>query len=107
MSDEQLKKIREIACHYGYEAQSRQCMEEMAELTQAINKFWRRQLECGNKPLNEIPFGTQEENNIEEELIDVQIMIYQMKYLHRISDIDFDNGIKRKLDRQMKRIEKE
>lgn len=32
-------KIKKIARRYGYEAQSRQCIEEMAELTQAINKF--------------------------------------------------------------------
>ena len=35
------EKIKIIAEHYGYEAQSRQCIEEMAELMQAINKLWR------------------------------------------------------------------
>ena len=40
------EKIEFIANHYGYDAQSRQCIEEMAELTQAINKFWRNQLDC-------------------------------------------------------------
>ena len=35
------EKIKIIAEHYGYESQSRQCIEEMAELTQVINKFWR------------------------------------------------------------------
>lgn len=107
MTANRLEKVRKIARHYGYEAQSRQCIEEMAELTQAINKFWRKQLECGNKPLNEVPFGSPEENSIEEELIDVQIMIYQMKYLHKIPDGVFEKGIKRKLDRQIKRMEEE
>lgn len=101
------KKIMTIADHYGYDAQSRQCMEEMAELTQAINKFWRNQLDCGKKLLNNVPFGTKEENNIEEELVDVYIMILQMKYLHKISDSDFDNEIRRKLDRQLRRMEEE
>ena len=32
-------RIKTIADHYGYEAQSRQCMEECAELIQAINKY--------------------------------------------------------------------
>lgn len=100
-------KIKKIAHHYGYEAQSRQCIEEMAELTQAINKFWRKQLDCGKKPLNNVPFGTMEENNIEEELVDVYIMILQMKHLHKISDIDFENEIRRKLDRQLQRMEEE
>lgn len=35
------EKIAKIADTYGYDAQSRQCIEEMAELTQAINKLWR------------------------------------------------------------------
>lgn len=100
-------KIKKISRHYGYEAQSRQCIEEMAELTQAINKFWRKQLNCGKKPLNDVPFGTKEEINIEEELVDVYIMILQMKYLHKISDSDFDNEIRRKLDRQLRRMEEE
>ena len=42
------KKIRVIANHYGYDAQSRQCIEEMAELTQAINKFGEISLVVGN-----------------------------------------------------------
>ena len=33
------EKIKAIVEKYGYDAQSRQCIEEMAELTQAINKF--------------------------------------------------------------------
>lgn len=101
------EKINKIARHYGYEAQSRQCIEEMAGLTQAINKFWRKQLNCGKKALNDVPFGTKEEINIEEELVDVYIMILQMKYLHKISDSDFENGVEHKLDRQLRRMEEE
>ena len=101
------KKIERISSHYGYDAQSRQCIEEMAELTQALNKFWRKQLECGKKSINNVPFGTIEENNVEDELADVQIMIWQMLELHKISEIDFRNSIRRKIDRQIKRIEEE
>lgn len=36
------QKIQYIAEYYGYETQSRQLIEEMAELTVAINKFWRK-----------------------------------------------------------------
>ena len=43
MTSKQLEKIRKIAGHYGYESQSRQCIEEMAELTQAITKLWPTQ----------------------------------------------------------------
>ena len=100
-------KIKKIARHYGYEAQSRQCIEEMAELTQAINKFWRKQLNCGEKPLNNVPFGTMEENNIEEELVDVYIMILQLKRLHNIPEKRFKNMLNGKLDRQLRRMEEE
>jgi len=39
MTEETRKKIQKIAQTYGYDAQSRQCIEEMAELTKSINKF--------------------------------------------------------------------
>lgn len=35
------EKMKCIADEHGYEYQSRQLIEEMAELTQAINKAWR------------------------------------------------------------------
>lgn len=98
-------KIKKIARHYGYDAQSRQCIEEMAELTQAINKFWRKHLKCGKNPLSNVPFGTREEINIKEELIDVYIMVLQMKDLIIISDSYFEEKVKEKLDRQLRRME--
>lgn len=36
------QKVQYIADHYGYDTQSRQLIEEMAELTVAINKGWRK-----------------------------------------------------------------
>lgn len=101
------EKIRAIARHYGYEAQSRQCIEEMTELTQAINKFWRKQLNCGKKPLNDVPFGSKEEINIEEELVDVYIMILQLKCLHNIPEKRFQNMLNTKIDRHLRRTEEE
>lgn len=99
------EKIIKIARHYGYDAQSRQCIEEMAELTQAINKFWRKRLKCGANAINNVPPGTLEEMNIEEELADVQIMIWQLKYLCGVSDIEFEKTIDAKLNRQISRME--
>lgn len=52
---DEAEKIKIIAEHYGYDSQSRQCIEEMAELTQAINKFWRNQLGCGKYELPNDP----------------------------------------------------
>ena len=96
------KKIMTIADHYGYDAQSRQCMEEMAELTQAINRFWRV---CGNGQKTEK--GIQDcRDNLVEETADVQIMLWQMEYL-LLSGQEVNQMIEKKLDRQLKRIEEE
>lgn len=109
MTEETKQKIQKIASHYGYEPQSRQCIEEMAELTQAINKYWRKDLQCGKYPYNPwdgyMPDSSKEYNNLIEELADVQIMIWQMKFL--LTATDFDEIIQQKLDRQMERIEGE
>lgn len=104
------EKIREIGWHYGYDAQSRQCIEEMAELTQAINKYWRKDLECGKHMCNPcdgyMPDDSQEYWNLVEEIADVQIMLEQMKFFlaagHEVNKI-----IDEKLDRQMERIASE
>lgn len=96
------EKIKKIANTYGYDAQSRQCIEEMAELTQAINKFWRKQLKCGKADLSDIELATQDELNLLEEMADVQIMLWQMEYL-LIADLN--PIIQEKIDRQIQRIE--
>ena len=96
------EKIATIARFYGYEPQSRQCIEEMAELTQAINKLWRKRKEL---------YTTAEEvrkamENVIEELADVQIMIWQMIQLLDAEN-EVDDSITAKLDRQIARIEHE
>lgn len=98
-------KLRRIAEEYGYDAQSRQCIEEMAELTQAINKFWRKQLYCGVTPFP-IEEKSKERDAIIEEIADVEICISQMKYLLAIREEDVNKVIEQKLDRQLERIEK-
>lgn len=98
------EKIKRIADTYGYDAQSRQCIEEMAELTQAINKFWRKDLKCGKLTTLEVPSGSPQELSIIEEIADVQIMLWQMAYLLNAVVIPI---IEQKLDRQLERIESE
>lgn len=93
-------KIQKIADTYGYDAQSRQCIEEMAELTQAINKLWRKQ---GNGQSTDKDLSVCIDN-IVEEIADVQIMLWQMAYL---LNADVTPIIEQKLDRQLERIEKE
>lgn len=106
MNEEIRQKIQKIAQTYGYDAQSRQCIEEMAELTQAINKFWRKALDCGREKQ---PDGEKyitmspTYDNLVEEMADVQIMLWQMVYL---LNADTSIIIQQKLDRQIEGIEK-
>ena len=102
------EKIKIIADHYGYDTQSRQCIEEMAELTQAINKFWRKQLGCGKYELpndpEKIPLFTKEYDNLIKEMADVHVMLLQMEYLLMT---DIQSMVDIKLDRQLERIKRE
>ena len=85
MTDE---RIQEIVLRYGYDAQSRQCIEELAELTQAINKFWRKNLGCGCETLEEAGVDRESECyiNLVEEIADVEIMLEQMKEMLHCGD---------------------
>lgn len=96
--------ISKIANTYGFDAQSRQCMEEMAELTQALNKFWREELLCGKKNLEEIARYRTKCYNIIQEMADVEIMLEQMQVLLKIPDEILDGMIDEKLERQMERM---
>ena len=101
MFDERIKKI---ADKYGFESQSRQLIEEMAELMVAVNKYYRLKDDfcitpkvcLDNKYLLE---------HISEEIADVTIMLEQIKYLLQIDDSEVECFIKQKLERQIERIE--
>ena len=95
------EKIKIIAEHYGYDSQSRQCIEEMAELTQAINKWWRV---CGHGQNPEKSIADCRDNLVEE-MADVQIMLWQMEYLF-LSAQEVNQMIEKKLDRQLERVKK-
>lgn len=97
MTNDIQEKIEKISIFYGYDAQSRQCIEEMAELTQAINKYWRKK---GNGQTTDKKDCF---DNLVEEMADVQIMLWQLEYL---LNADTSIIIQQKLDRQMERIKK-
>lgn len=100
MNNEAIKKIAE---NYGYDAQSRQLIEEMAELTVALNKHYRVSILTPQR----VNFAERIElRNIKEEIADVTIMLEQIKYLLSISDTDISEIIEQKLNRQLERIEK-
>ena len=97
------QKIQYIADHYGYESQSRQLIEEMAELTVAINKAWR------SHPNDvEVPnMGYENYKNILEEMADTLIMVWQIKYLLGVGEGELADIVEQKLDRQIERIKNE
>ena len=112
------KDLMKIAEHYGYEAQSRQLIEEMAELTAAINRLHRagkKQLISYDTPeteitelnMNQYAIRAGAYEDVVHEIADVEVCLKQVKYL---MDIDKDK-LKRirdaKTARQLKRIEAE
>ena len=93
------KKIELIAERYGYEPQSRQCIEEMAELTQAINKLWRKR-NFGGKDRQ----IAEAEDAVLDEMADTLIMLWQIKYLLGFGEGPLAKRIDEKLNRQLERM---
>lgn len=92
MTKKQLEEIQEIADTLGYEEQSMQLIEEMAELTQAINKYRRY-------------FRSNEHyENVVEEIADVKIMLEQIQHLLFIDDKNLDFIIDSKIERTKQRL---
>ena len=85
------ERIKTIADHYGLKKQMRQLAEECSELAVEASHSARK--------------GTTVK--IIEEIADVEIMIEQIIHLAEIDRKDIQECIDYKLDRQIKRIEKE
>ena len=80
--------LQVIADFYGLDSQRNILIEEMAELTQALIKTTR--------------IGEFAIDDVKEEMADVEIMLYQIKYL---LGINTDIVIDYKVNRQMSRID--
>lgn len=83
--------IAESILHYGKNNQSTVCMEECAELIQAISKAKR---------------GKIDRDNMIEEIADVLICIEMLKQMYMISDEKINKWIGRKQEREAERMEK-
>lgn len=81
--------IAESILHYGKNNQSTVCMEECAELIQAISKAKR---------------GKINRDNMIEEIADVLICIEMLKQMYMISDEKINKWIEKKQAREVKRI---
>lgn len=91
------QKIKRIADHYGFEAQSMQLIEEMAELTQAICKIKRYKNSEGYDKLEDLS------ENLCEEMADVRLVLKQCIYL--FSDSRVNEIEQSKIERTLSRIE--
>ena len=100
MEEKDKELIKTIAEHYGYDSQSMQCIEECAELIQAINKF-RRSRGIGQKTNKDDHAAYM---NIVEEIADVEVMIEQLIYLLKINREAINSIKKQKLNRTICRM---
>ena len=92
MSDEELQTIwRQSIDHYGKQLQSIVCMEECAELIQAISKKIREPT----------PFH----GYLSEEMADVIICLHQLKLMYGITDKEIHDWVEAKTLRMAKRME--
>lgn len=105
--EEYQNNIIAIANRYGYESQSRQLIEEMAELTVAINKLWRVERFCDRKNIMDVKgFSYPETKEIIGEIADVEIMLAQIKHLLDCQD-EVEQEKERKIFRQLERMKEE
>lgn len=94
------ERIKTIAEHYGLNHQCNKLLEEMSELSVAIYHVNRNR----GQPVQVVAEGF---DNFIEELIDVDILMEQIKYLLRELKDDMEKTRENKLNRQIKRIEDE
>lgn len=92
MSNPACEVIEKSIEHYGTELQSIVCMEECAELIQAISKIQR-------KGLNE-----ELKNHLAEEIADVMICIRMLRMMYGINSEDVSEWIDYKIERQAERM---
>ena len=78
--------------HYGKDVQSTVCMEECAELIQAISKEKR---------------GNSDKDHLSEEMADVIICIEMLKQIYNITEDEIYSWVITKQERIIRRIEKD
>ena len=78
--------------HYGKDVQSTVCMEECAELIQAISKEKR---------------GNSDKDHLAEEMADVIICIEMLKQIYNITEDEIYSWVITKQERTIKRIKKD
>lgn len=95
-----------VVGEYGYEAQSRQLIEEMAELTQAINEDWRvYQKFYKTKDTSMHPELDETHKKIVDKMADVYFTFHQVAHeIGALRSGELEKAIDFKINRQMERI---
>lgn len=104
------KRLINIVKHYDNDAQIRQLIEEMAELTQALNKLWRAKQGYINEYYDGYKKGAAVKicrESVIEETADVMICLEELKHILGIPDKELKRCIDIKLNRQLERMERE
>ena len=93
----------ENAEYYGYEVQKDQCIEECAELIQALNKYSRASGKGQSTDMSvEVAL-----KNVIEEIADVEVMLEQIIHLLGIERISIETVKLNKITRTKRKIAKE
>ena len=95
MTEEQKEVLCGALLKYGEENQLRICMEECAELIQAISKVQR------------YPESKEHKANLLEEIADVLICVEYIKLIYVIPEMLIDDGIEYKIQRISRRMKGE
>ena len=94
------KKLKRIIDNYGVIPQLKYFQTEVFELNEAIIK--ERNTNYFDKAENYI----EDVNHIAEEIADVMVMLEQFKIYYNIKDMDIEEVMDKKINRQVNRIEK-
>lgn len=86
-----MEEIEQITNHYSKEQQVLQTIEEMAELTKELLKNINR--------------GKNNRKEILDELVDVYVMLEQIQSYYHFTDDEITDGMRKKIERQIKRIQ--
>ena len=95
-SDSEIEAIHKINDYYGQEVQERQTIEEMSELTKALNKLWR----FDNKKSKEELLA-----NVYEELADVSICLQYLIEIYGCKE-EVKKIRLEKFERELQRIQR-
>lgn len=98
---EEQPTLKDIADFYGTEPQAHQLVEEMAELTQALNKLWRKTRLQNVNPVSDEACDLV--LHVAEEIADVRICLEQVEYLLGVEE-QTQEWREKKIKRQQDRL---